>query len=100
MTTSDIVSRHLHFFIESITILVVCVPEGLPLAVTLALVYSVNRLFKEGNYVRHLDACETMGETSDICLDKTGTVTENVMKVTFVWNGTQTCCDEGFVSCS
>ncbi|KAM7538138.1 hypothetical protein Aperf_G00000064693 [Anoplocephala perfoliata] len=77
--------RHLkqfiHFFIIGVTILVVAVPEGLPLAVTLALAYSVKKMMKDNNLVRHLDACETMGNATAICSDKTGTLTTNRMTV-------------------
>ena len=65
----------------SITIIVVAVPEGLPLAVTLGLAYSVNEMKKEKNLVRRLEAAETMGGANEICTDKTGTLTQNKMKV-------------------
>lgn len=68
-------------FIVAVTIVVVAVPEGLPLAVTLSLAFSVNEMKKENNLVRHLDASETMGQATNICTDKTGTLTQNVMKV-------------------
>ncbi|GAB6019398.1 Plasma membrane calcium-transporting ATPase 3, variant 3 [Chamberlinius hualienensis] len=69
------------FFIIGVTVLVVAVPEGLPLAVTLALAYSVKKMMKDNNLVRHLDACETMGNATAICSDKTGTLTTNRMTV-------------------
>jgi Ca2+ transporting ATPase len=62
----------LDYFILSITVLAVAVPEGLPLAVTLALAFSSNKMMKEQNLVKHLDACETMGCATTICTDKTG----------------------------
>ena len=65
----------------SITIVVVAVPEGLPLSVTIALAYSMKQMFKENNLVRHLAACETMGGATTICTDKTGTLTQNLMTV-------------------
>ncbi|CAN0061213.1 unnamed protein product [Lampetra planeri] len=67
------------FFIIGVTVLVVAVPEGLPLAVTIALAYSVKKMMKDNNLVRHLDACETMGNATAICSDKTGTLTTNRM---------------------
>ncbi|KAG8451045.1 hypothetical protein GDO86_003359 [Hymenochirus boettgeri] len=69
------------FFIIGVTVLVVAVPEGLPLAVTIALAYSVKKMMKDNNLVRHLDACETMGNATAICSDKTGTLTMNRMTV-------------------
>lgn len=69
------------FVIIGVTVLVVAVPEGLPLAVTLALAYSVKKMMKDNNLVRHLDACETMGNATAICSDKTGTLTTNRMTV-------------------
>ena len=65
----------------AVTIIVMAVPEGLPMAVTLSLAYSMRRLLKANNLVRHLHACETMGATTVICTDKTGTLTENRMRV-------------------
>lgn len=74
-------SQLLHFVIIGITVLVVAVPEGLPLAVTIALAYSVKKMLKDSNLVRHLHACETMGNATSICSDKTGTLTTNRMTV-------------------
>ncbi|XP_068205646.1 plasma membrane calcium-transporting ATPase 4-like [Palaemon carinicauda] len=70
-----------HYFIIGVTVLVVAVPEGLPLAVTISLAYSVKKMMKDNNLVRHLDACETMGNATTICSDKTGTLTTNRMTV-------------------
>ena len=75
----------LHFAIIAITVLVVAVPEGLPLAVTIALAYSVQKMLKDNNLVRHLHACETMGNATTICSDKTGTLTLNRMTVVEVY---------------
>ncbi|EFN50910.1 hypothetical protein CHLNCDRAFT_59377 [Chlorella variabilis] len=71
----------LQFFIFSVTILVVAVPEGLPLAVTISLAYSMKKMMKDNNFVRVMAACETMGGATAICSDKTGTLTENRMTV-------------------
>ncbi len=65
----------------AVTLIVVAVPEGLPMAVTLSLAYSMRRMLKEKNLVRRLHACETMGATTVICTDKTGTLTQNQMNV-------------------
>lgn len=69
------------FFIIAVTILVISIPEGLPLAIALALTYSVRKMMHDNNLVRHLDACETMGNATSICSDKTGTLTTNRMTV-------------------
>lgn len=71
----------MRILITAITIIVVAVPEGLPLAVTLALSFATKKMTKENNLVRHLQSCETMGNATVICSDKTGTLTENVMTV-------------------
>uniref|UniRef100_A0A8C2CFU1 Calcium-transporting ATPase n=1 Tax=Cyprinus carpio TaxID=7962 RepID=A0A8C2CFU1_CYPCA len=77
------------FFIIGVTVLVVAVPEGLPLAVTISLAYSVKKMMKDNNLVRHLDACETMGNATAICSDKTGTLTTNRMTVVQIYIGDQ-----------
>lgn len=74
-------SKFMNIFITAITIIVVAVPEGLPLAVTLALAFATTRMTKDGNLVRELKACETMGSATAVCSDKTGTLTENIMTV-------------------
>ncbi|TWU72307.1 plasma membrane calcium [Metarhizium rileyi] len=74
-------SAFMDILIVAITIIVVAVPEGLPLAVTLALAFATTRLLKENNLVRMLRACETMGNATTICSDKTGTLTTNRMTV-------------------
>lgn len=71
----------LNIFIVVVTIIVVAVPEGLPLAVTLALAFATTRMLKDANLVRHLKACEVMGNATNICSDKTGTLTQNKMQV-------------------
>ncbi|CAK7226831.1 plasma membrane calcium [Sporothrix curviconia] len=71
----------LNIFIVVVTIIVVAVPEGLPLAVTLALSYATAKMVRENNLVRQLKACEVMGNATTICSDKTGTLTQNRMRV-------------------
>uniref|UniRef100_M4BDL8 Calcium-transporting ATPase n=1 Tax=Hyaloperonospora arabidopsidis (strain Emoy2) TaxID=559515 RepID=M4BDL8_HYAAE len=83
------ISDYLNFFIIAITVLVVAIPEGLPLAVTIALAYSVKKMLADNNLVRHLDACETMGSATTVCSDKTGTLTTNRMTVMQLWIGGQ-----------
>jgi len=80
-TTNDI-NVVLSYFIIAVTIVVVAVPEGLPLAVTMALAYSLMKMRKDMCLVRYLPACETMGGATQICSDKTGTLTQNRMTVT------------------
>lgn len=75
----------LDYFATAVTIVVVAVPEGLPLAVTLSLAFAMKKLMRDKALVRHLSACETMGSASCICTDKTGTLTTNHMVVTRVW---------------
>ncbi|CAN1813830.1 Calcium-transporting ATPase 4, plasma membrane-type [Linum perenne] len=75
----------LNFFAIAVTIIVVAVPEGLPLAVTLSLAFAMKKLMNDKALVRHLSACETMGSASCICTDKTGTLTTNHMVVNKVW---------------
>lgn len=77
--------KFLDVLTTAVTIVVVAVPEGLPLSVTIALAYSMKQMFKENNLVRHLAACETMGGATTICTDKTGTLTLNEMSVTKAW---------------
>lgn len=72
----------IEYFIIAVSIVVVAVPEGLPLSVTIALAYSVGKMKEENNLVRYLQACETMGGADNICSDKTGTLTKNLMTVT------------------
>jgi len=77
----------LQFFILSITVIVVAVPEGLPLAVTISLAYSMKKMYFDNNFVRKLAACETMGNATTICSDKTGTLTRNLMTVVASYTG-------------
>lgn len=71
----------LRFIVFSITILVIGMPEGLPAAVMIVLTYSIKKMMKENLFVRHLAACETLGSTTILLSDKTGTLTENKMTV-------------------
>ncbi|KAK7396224.1 hypothetical protein VNO78_17076 [Psophocarpus tetragonolobus] len=83
--SSDDAMKLLDFFAIAVTIIVVAVPEGLPLAVTLSLAFAMKKLMNDKALVRHLSACETMGSASCICTDKTGTLTTNRMMVTKTW---------------
>lgn len=76
----------IHYFILALTVVVVAIPEGLPLAVTLSLAFSVKKMLVDNNLVRKLEACETMGGANNICSDKTGTLTKNEMTLTTFWN--------------
>ena len=78
----------LSYLILAITIIVMAVPEGLPMAVVIALAYSVESMRQHNNLVRHMSACETMSSVSEICSDKTGTLTQNRMKVQDVFIST------------
>ena len=78
----DTIHEVIEYFIIAVSIVVVAVPEGLPLSVTIALAYSVGKMKEENNLVRYLQACETMGGADNICSDKTGTLTKNLMSVT------------------
>jgi Ca2+ transporting ATPase len=75
------------YFIIGIAVIVVAVPEGLPLAVMISLAYSIGKMAKDHNDVKKLASCEIMGGADNICSDKTGTLTENIMKVTKIWCG-------------
>ena len=78
---SVLLSHTLKTLMVAVTLIVVAVPEGLPMAVTLSLAYSMSRMLKTNNLVRKMHACETMGATTVICTDKTGTLTQNRMQV-------------------
>lgn len=71
----------LRYFMMAVTLIVMAVPEGLPMAVTLALALNMRRMLRSNNLVRKLHACETMGAVTVICTDKTGTLTQNRMRV-------------------
>lgn len=76
-----LIDSFVNAFIICITVLVVAIPEGLPMAVTISLAYSVFQMKEENNLVKHLDASETMGNVNNICTDKTGTLTKGIMEV-------------------
>lgn len=78
---SHLLSYTLQTLMIAVTLVVVAVPEGLPMAVTLSLAYSMRRMLQSNNLVRKMHACETMGATTVICTDKTGTLTQNKMTV-------------------
>ena len=80
----------MRILITAITVVVVAVPEGLPLAVTLALAFATTRMLRDNNLVRVLRACETMGNATTVCSDKTGTLTQNKMTVVAGTVGIQT----------
>ena len=77
----DFITYLLQTLMIAVTLVVVAVPEGLPMAVTLSLAYSMRRMLKTNNLVRKMHACETMGATTVICTDKTGTLTQNQMQI-------------------
>lgn len=81
LTANEKASKFMDILIVAITVIVVAVPEGLPLAVTLALAFATTRLVKLNNLVRILKSCETMGNATTVCSDKTGTLTQNKMTV-------------------
>lgn len=77
------------YFIIGVAIVVVAVPEGLPLAVMISLAFSVKKMLIDKNFVKRLSSCEIMGGANNICSDKTGTLTMNKMTVTNIWAGRQ-----------
>ncbi|OMO96364.1 Cation-transporting P-type ATPase [Corchorus olitorius] len=85
--SDDVMNSVVAIVAAAVTIVVVAIPEGLPLAVTLTLAYSMKRMMRDHAMVRKLSACETMGSATVICTDKTGTLTLNEMKVTEFWLG-------------
>ncbi|CAB4292147.1 unnamed protein product [Prunus armeniaca] len=96
----DILNAVVEIVAAAVTIVVVAIPEGLPLAVTLTLAYSMKRMMVDKAMVRKLSACETMGSATVICTDKTGTLTMNEMKVTKFWLGEEPVAEEAFSSIS
>jgi magnesium-transporting ATPase (P-type) len=77
----------LGYVIVGVAVIVVAVPEGLPLAVMISLAYSVSKMLKDQNFVKKLSSCEIMGGANNICSDKTGTLTKNQMTWTNIWAG-------------
>ncbi|CBI26322.3 unnamed protein product, partial [Vitis vinifera] len=86
--SDDVVNAVVGIIASAVSILVMSIPEGLPLAVTLTLAYSMKRMMADQAMVRKLSACETMGSATTICTDKTGTLTLNQMKVTNIYRDT------------
>ena len=84
-TVVGFIAYFLQTIMIAVTLIVVAVPEGLPMAVTLSLAYSMRRMLKTNNLVRKMHACETMGAATVICTDKTGTLTQNQMRVAEVF---------------
>ncbi|NET26394.1 calcium-translocating P-type ATPase, PMCA-type [Okeania sp. SIO1I7] len=79
--SADVAVKFLTYFMIAVAVIVVAVPEGLALSVTLSLAYSMQKMTQQNNLVRRMHACETIGATTVICSDKTGTLTENKMQV-------------------
>lgn len=81
------IKEWLRYIVVAVTIVVVAVPEGLPLAVMISLAFSVKKMLEDQNFVKRLASCEIMGGANNICSDKTGTLTQNKMNVTNIWAG-------------
>ncbi|XP_059632453.1 putative calcium-transporting ATPase 13, plasma membrane-type [Cornus florida] len=96
--TDDVINAVVKIIAAAVTIVVVAIPEGLPLAVTLTLAYSMKRMMADQAMVRKLPACETMGSATVICTDKTGTLTLNQMKVTKFWLGQESIEERSYTS--
>jgi len=83
----EYIKEWLGHVIVGVAIIVVAVPEGLPLAVMISLAYSVSKMLTDQNFVKRLSSCEIMGGANNICSDKTGTLTKNQMTWTQLWAG-------------
>lgn len=83
----ELIREWLRYVMVAVTIVVVAVPEGLPLAVMISLAFSVKKMLIDQNFVKRLASCEIMGGANNICSDKTGTLTQNKMNVTDIWVG-------------
>ncbi|TKY60973.1 Calcium-transporting ATPase 12 [Spatholobus suberectus] len=94
----DVMNAVVGIVAAAVTIVVVAIPEGLPLAVTLTLAYSMKKMMRDNAMVRRISACETMGSATTICTDKTGTLTLNEMKVTEVWVGKKAIAEDGYLA--
>ena len=81
---TEVASKFLTYFMIAVAVIVVAVPEGLALSVTLSLAYSMQKMTKQNNLVRRMHACETIGAATIICCDKTGTLTRNEMHVSYL----------------
>lgn len=92
----DVMNSVVHLVSAAVTVLVIAIPEGLPMAVTLTLAYSMRRMMTDQALVRKLSACETMGSVTTICTDKTGTLTLNKMKVVEFWLESEVIKDETY----
>ena len=83
--TPETIDVFVNAFIIAVTVIVVAIPEGLPMAVTISLAYSVEKMKDEHNLVKHLDKSEAMGNVNNVCTDKTGTLTKGVMELIKIW---------------
>ncbi|CDP20631.1 unnamed protein product, partial [Coffea canephora] len=100
LLADDVINAVVKIIAAAVTIVVVAIPEGLPLAVTLTLAYSMKRMMADQAMVRKLSACETMGSATTICTDKTGTLTLNRMTVTKFWLGKESVEKDSYLSIS
>lgn len=85
LSQSEQISKYVEAIIIAISVIVCAIPEGLPLAVTISLAYSVRKMMDDNNLVKKINSCETMGNADCICTDKTGTLTENLMTIKSFW---------------